>query len=200
MKKTVSILTLMMLSLLLTACADRTPFKEQTPLKDTALIYVYIPKTVSTGEESYNDPFSIKIDDKTVTLKLFQSEYVSYDIKPRKLIISAVRAAVEAQEITLELHSDERVYLRVINLDDGTFAFEKIQENRALKEIAKTGVAGSNFIFSDDDKPQGLIETTPNDSKTRTQADEIQRLYEMKEKGILTQDEFETLKAKVISK
>lgn len=201
MKKIISIVTVAFLSIVFTACADRTPFKEQEVLKDTALVYVYIAKTVSTDDNFHDDPLSIKIDDKTLTPKIMQNEYIAYNLKPRSITISAIKGAVLSQEIKLDLKPSQVYYLRVKNSSNSdSFTFEKMNQVVGLQEIAKTTVAGSNFIFKDNDKIEGLVETTPDNKATRTKADEIQRLYDMKEKGILSQEEFETLKAKVIKK
>ncbi len=201
MKKIILILTVAFLSIILTACADRTPFKEQEALKDTALVYVYIAKTVSTDDDFHDAPLSIKIDDKTIIPKIMQNEYVAYNLKPRSVTISAIKGAVLSQEIKLDLKPSKVYYLRVKNSSNSdSFTFEKMNQVVGLQEIAKTTVAGSNFIFKDNDKVEGLVETTPDNKATRTKADEIQRLYDMKEKGILSQEEFETLKAKVIKK
>jgi hypothetical protein len=201
MKKIMSFFIATIILISINGCADRTPFKEQEALIDTALVYVYAVKTVSIDDSSYDAPYAIKIDDKAVTPKLMQSEYVVYNLKPRDVKISAVKGAALSRDVNLELQSQKSYYLRVKgSQEDESFSFELVDSQKALKEIAKTGLAGSNFIFKDEDKPEGLIETTPDNKKTRTEADEIQRLYEMKEKGILTQEEFKTLKAKVIDK
>ncbi|MEA3523171.1 MAG: SHOCT domain-containing protein [Campylobacterota bacterium] len=197
MKKIILLLNIAFLSIILTACADRTPFKEQKPLKNTALVYVYNAKTVSTDENTYENIFTIKIDNKIATAKLFESEYVAYDLKPRTVTISVLKAAIEVKNITLDLEAGESYYLRIKGSE--SVEFENINEAQALKEIAKTGVAGSNYIFGAEDKVEGLVDTTSDNKKPRSEADEIQRLYDMKEKGIITQEEFQTLKAKVIN-
>jgi len=201
MKKIILIITVAFLGIILTACADRTPFKEQEVLKNKALVYVYVVKTVSTDDSSYDEPYSIKIDDKPITPKIMQSEYIAYDLQPIKIKFSAIKGAAVSKDIELDLKPQDVYYLRVKgSQEDESFSFEVVQSKTALKEIAKTGVAGSNFIFENEDKPEGVIETTPKQIEPKSSADEIQRLYDMKEKGILSQEEFDTLKAKVINK
>jgi len=181
-------------------CADRTPFKEQEPIKNSALVYVYTLKSVSANEDYNYAPYTISIDNKIETPKLMQSEYAIYDLKPKELVISARKNVLIEKDVKLNLEAGNIYYLKIKeNLDDESFSFQRIDETNALQEIAKTGLVGSNYIFENDDKVERVSEKTSDTNELKAQTDEIQRLYDMKEKGILTQEEFETLKAKVIN-
>lgn len=200
MKKIFIFIFTLVVSLMFSACADRTPFKEKDTISNNSVVYVYMLNDIGDDENLNDKPFSIFVNGKRVTDKIISGEYVAYELKPTKVTISALRGEIESKEIEIDLKPKNSYYLKIkTELDNDDFSFTQMSEQVGKTEILKTGLAGSNRIFKDE-KPEEVVSTADANIQKPSKADEIQRLYDMKEKGILTQEEFETLKAKVISK
>ena len=146
--KTLKILTLTIILLLVSGCGDRVPFKKKEPLKDAALVYVYVPESVTTGEDTDTYTYSIRINNKRYLERVTEGEYLAFDLKPLTIELSATRSQVEEHKLKVTLESGHIYYFRIQKQDDGTFKFERVNVNKALKEIAKTGLAGS--VLEDD--------------------------------------------------
>ena len=78
--------------------------------------------------------------------------------------------------------------------------------------MIKTGLAGSSVesedniinVFTDEPKEEAIIvapitQSAPTVSKA-SKMDEIQKAFDMKEKGILSDEEFNTLKAEILAR
>jgi hypothetical protein len=206
--KTLFIVTLL---LFISGCADKVPFKAQEPLENASLVYIYMPNQSEAVESySYQD-YDIRINDKRVEQKIKSGEYVAFHLKPNPITLSVVRAQIEEQIVELNLKAGEVHYLRVRdNLENGRFAFEKVANEIGIKEIAKTGLAGS--VMEDvDNVINDLIEVVGSEKeKAQTlqapsqvsvsKTDELEKAYKLKEQGIITEEEFKTLKTQIITK
>ena len=190
---------------LISACGTRVPFVAKKPLSDAALVYIYITNEIASDESSTSDPYYlVRINNKRVDGKIRSGEYMSFDLKPQAIKISTTRDALVEHTLNLELKSGETYYLKVRgNLDNDAFEFIKVSSEIGLKEIIKTGLAGSTaveedsiitaFVSSDEDKE---VETSQKLSKS----DEIKKAYKMKAEGMITQEEYEKLKAEILAK
>ncbi len=197
--------------MLISACADKVPFKEQEAPRDGALVYIYLPIHAGSDEGYDVSDYSIRINNKLYKQRIEQGEYIALELKPESTDISVTRRAIEEKVIHLDLKVAELYYLKITdNMQGATFAFEHVKSEVALKEIVKTGLAGST-LKSSKDKITELISSDNNESidsekdsqplkQTTTKTDEIQKAYEMKEKGIISEEEFQALKTNILSK
>lgn len=208
--KKIKILLIAALLLFVSGCADKVPFKAQEPLENASLVYIYMPNQSEAVENySYQD-YTIRINGKRVEQKIKSGEYVAFHLKPNSVTLSVVRAQIEEQMVELNLKAGETHYLRVRgNLENGRFAFEKVSDETGIKEIAKTGLAGS--VMEDVDSViNDLIEVVGSEKEAQTlqapaqvslsKTDELEKAYKLKEQGIITEEEFKTLKTQIITK
>jgi len=243
MMKTLKIMMLTLILLLVTACGSRVPFKKQEPLENAALVYVYVPESVTADEDTDTSTYSIRINNKRYMERITEGEYMAFNLKPITIDISATRAQVEEHKETITLQSGKIYYFRIQKQDDATFTFERVEPSVASKEIAKTGLAGSmvedesniisEFVNPKEDKkedvmvkpvqpvqtqtgaavvPQTATATpivAPLQTPTATQSpkrvtasklDEIKEAYQMKKDGVISDEEFQTLKAQILAK
>lgn len=89
--KTLKILLLTITLLLITACGNRTPFKQQEPLENAALVYVYASVQVMTDESSSDPEYSIRINNKPYMQRVKEGEYIVLNLKPQAMTISATK-------------------------------------------------------------------------------------------------------------
>ncbi len=209
--KKIKALLIATLLLFISGCADKVPFKAQEPLENASLVYIYMPNQSEAVENySYQD-YDIRINGKRAEQKIKSGEYVAFHLKPNFVVLSVVRAQIEEQVVDLNLKAGETHYLRVRgNLENGRFAFEKVADKTGIKEIAKTGLAGS--VMEDVDSAiNELIEVVGSEKEAQTmqiapsqtsvsKTDELEKAYKLKEQGIITEEEFKTLKTQIITK
>jgi hypothetical protein len=227
--KTTKILLLSITLLLITACGNKTPFKEQEPLENAALVYIYAPVQILSDENSNAPEYSIRINNKPYMQRVREGEYIVLNLKPQAMTISATRKQVEEKVLDMDLKTGQIYYLKMLTLDGGTFDFVQVKNSIASKEIASTGLAGSSeesqeniiteFVNPKETEtmqvkaastpvvapvvvPQASTPraTTPQAPASMSKTDEIMKAYEMKEKGILNDEEFKTLKTNILNK
>jgi hypothetical protein len=189
--------TAIVLTLLgVSGCSLKAPFKKAESIDDTATVYTYRLNHPGLDGTSYK----IYVDGKYAHHYLKANEYFPFHIKEGKVTISAIANGLIEHAIELDLDDDEEYFLRVIPKEGGDFTFEVVNESVALNEIRGTKLSGSTFEENpvEDKVVEEKALTQPQQSTNAS--DEINKLYDMKEKGIITDAEFQTLKAKVISK
>ena len=153
MKKIVTVIGLLVVSLLFTGCGNKVSFKAQEPLENAALVYVYVTQNVGTEESMRSSDYSIRINNKRYLERIRGGEFISFNLKPQAMTISATRAQIEEKVLDMDLKAGQIYYLKVRdNLDGGKFDFELMDNAQASKEIAKTGLAGSSV-----ESPENII-------------------------------------------
>ena len=201
--KNITLFLLTIVLLLVTACSSRVPFAPKEPLKDTSLVYLYVSSDESSGEEMSDPYYSIRINNKLVEDKIRSGEYIAFNLKPNITSISIIRGAIEEKTVQLELKSSQTYYLKArVNLYNDAFDLVEVNKTIGSKEIVKTGLAGSTaveednilteLISSDKDKKE-------ESSQTFSKTDEIKKAFKMKEEGIITEQEYKTLKAEILN-
>jgi len=212
-------LTLLLLSitlLLFSACGSKIPFKKQEPLENSALVYVYQPLNIGTDENMNMSDYNIRFNGRQVMERISTNEYMTFNVKPEKVAISIVRKQIEEKVITLDLKAGQVYYLKILdNLEGNTFDFVRVDKDTAYPELAKTGLAGSsvesedniiNVFVDEPEKESALVlekEVTQQQTSvapSSSKMDEIQKAFDMKEKGMLNEEEFNTLKAEILAK
>lgn len=208
--KKLKIYILLAAALLIIGCGSKIPFKEQRVLENSSLVYIYVPQITGFSEGGSYHNYLIRINNKKVANRVSAGEYTTLDLKPNKIKLSATRASIEEKALELELQEGKTYYLRVLeNAENGSFVFERVSAEIGAAEIAKTGVAGS-MIDDIDNTLTELVGGEKTDAPQQTQVqtpvapiskiDELQKAYELKEKGIISEEEFKTLKSQIISK
>ncbi len=189
---------LMLILLFISACVSKIPFKEKKPLNGTALVNIYV--TSDYASEGINPSnYKVRINNKNISDSIADNEYMSFNLKPKKTTISIVKAHIEEHSITLELKADKIYYLRVKgDLADGGFEFEELKESLGIKEIERTDLAGSSV---EDTTISEIVEPTAvSKNQKLSKTDEIEKAYDMKAKGIISEEEFQALKTNILSK
>lgn len=228
MNKMIKIVALLLISTIFTACGSKLPFKEQTPLENAALVYVYVPSEISGDEDTDETDYNLRINNKRVMERISSGEYMVFNLKPITLTLSATRAQVEEHKLSVSLNAGEVYYFKISGkLDGGNFSFDRVSKAVGSKEITKTGLAGSSvedeeniiteFINpkSEEDAqvkvapvaavPTATVASTPVATQTPTRGvsskmDDIKQAYEMKNQGMLSDEEFKALKAEILAK
>ena len=213
MKKTVLIIALLALSTLFTACG-KIPFEKQKPVSNAALVYVYVTMDSGVNDTDRMPAYVVGINGKNTEGSIEYGTYKYFNLKPGKITISATRADIEKQDIELDLDAGKTYYLRVKSFSDDFAKFEiaRVNSNEAYPELKDTTLADkfekssenaiSELISSSSDEPEvakaKAFEAQP--AQTTSKMDEIQKAYDMKEKGMLSEEEFNALKAEILAK
>ncbi|EDZ63709.1 hypothetical protein SMGD1_1550 [Sulfurimonas gotlandica GD1] len=225
--KIIQILLLSATLLLVTACGNRTPFKKQEPLENAALVYIYALDNVSSSESSTASDYNIRINNKPYMERIKQGEYIVLNLKPQAMTISATKKQVEEKVLTLDFKTGHIYYLKIKDdLDNGAFEFQQVNNSIGSKEIIKTGLAGSSEESQENiitefvnPKETESVEvkavvapvvapiaipqaSTPAQSLSApmSKTDEIMKAYGLKEKGIISDEEFKALKTNILNK
>jgi hypothetical protein len=226
LKKIVTVIGLLVVSLLFTGCGNKVSFKAQEPLENAALVYVYVTQNVGTEESMRSSDYSIRINNKRYLERIRGGEFISFNLKPQAMTISATRAQIEEKVLDMDLKAGQIYYLKVRdNLDGGKFDFEMVDNAQGSKEIAKTGLAGSSvespeniiteFVTGsksakEEDMmvaqptqahkaPQPVVYTAPK-AQPSSKMEDVQKAFKLKEQGILSDAEFQKLKTEILSK
>ncbi len=177
-------------------CSLKAPFKKAESIDDTATVYIYRLNHPGLDGTSYK----IYVDGRYTHHYLKANEYFPFHIKEGETTISAIANGIIEHAIELDLDDDNDYFLKITPTDGDNFTFEVVGESVALNEITGTVLSGSTF-------EENPVENKVVEEKVATKptgissaSDEISKLYDMKEKGIITDAEFQTLKAKVIAK
>lgn len=209
------ILLLSLTLLLLTACGSKIPFAKQDPLPNSALVYVYLPVNISDDESANESDYNILFNGRRVMERLSSNEYMAFNVKPEQVEVSALRQQIEKKSVALDLKVGETYYLKIVdNLAGNSFDFVQMNKKDAYPELMKTGLAGSSVeneeniinVFMDEPKKEESAIIVPVISekvpaaKTVSKMDEIQKAYDMKEKGMLSEEEFNALKAEILAR
>ena len=233
--KTLKIAILALVLLFMVACGSKIPFKKQQPLENAALVYIYVPDAVTAAEDTQTYTYTIRINNKKYKDRITEGEYLSLNLKPITMDISATRGEVEEHKINIHLEAGKTYYFKIQKQHDLSFTFERVENSIALGEIAKTGLAGSmvddasniitEFVNPKEDKkedvlvkqaqttespkaqsvtpPPPVVTPTTTSSTKRiiaSKLDEIKKAYEMKKEGIISDDEFKTIKSEILAK
>ncbi len=188
--------------LLIVGCGKKIPFKEQDTLKNSALVYVYAKQTTSNEDDVILGKYMLRVNDKTIGIVLEEGEYTPIDLKPSSsTLLSATKGALITKDITLDLKAGDIYYLRAVSKSGGDFTFTKLDSSKALPELRKTVLFGSDaedeneVLIKKDENKQIDKEIAPSQSKSQ----KIRDAHLLKKDGIITQEEFEKLKAEIFA-
>lgn len=210
MKKIFVLSSLLLVGMIFSACGSKSPYVERKPLEDAALVYVYVVSQSGVSDNNRDHAYKIKVNGKNVEGYVKADEYMALDLKPGNVEVTATRADVEAQSIKLELKAGDVNYLKIKSYSDAFAKFDiiKSQSIVAKKEIAKTVDATSKNIIEQEiesttifaEKKEPVKEQSVVVQQSLSKTDELEKAYSLKEKGIISEEEFKTLKSQIISK
>ncbi|MBU0719831.1 DUF2846 domain-containing protein [bacterium] len=198
------ILFLSIVLLLLSGCA-RVPFKEKEPLKDAALVYVYVSSESGINDTDRKPSYKITINEKQAEGYMHTNEYMVFDVQAKHTEFLAARADIEIHSLSLDLKAGETYYLRIKSYSDdfGKFEFKQIEHSLGLKELKSTYLAASvekeKLIDELTEPLKSKDENTAETSKNISKTDELAKAYKLKEQGVLNDEEFEKLKTEILS-
>ena len=190
-------LTLLLFTVTFAACS-KMPFKEQTPLLDSALVYIYVSEDESINETYINPSYEITLNSEKIKDSIKINEYISFHLKPQNLTATATRSDIESQDLELQLEAGKAYFLRVRSFSDdfGKFKFVVVDNNMALNEIKDAALATE--IEKKEEFINSLIKQEDS-NKNPSKTDEIKKAYKLKTDGVITDEEFKKLKAEILA-
>ena len=207
MKKILFLSLFWSVGIMLSGCAPKSPYVEQKPLEGAALVYVYVVPQAGVTDNYKDHAYKIRVNGKNVEGYVKTGEYLALDLKPGNIELSAARADVEVQSIKLQLAAGDNNYLKIKSYSDGFAKFDvvKTQDVIAKKEIASSVNAKSKNIVEKEIEDTVLLSDKKEPAKEQnvvplSKTDELDKAYKLKEKGVITEEEFKTLKSQIISK
>ncbi len=163
-------------------------------IEDTATVYIYRLSKFGLDDIDYK----LYVDGKSTHNILKSNEYCAFHVKEGDVTIGAIANGIIEHSLAMDLDDDKDYFLKITPTDGDNFKIESVEETKALIEISKTELNGS--ILAEDPAKNKLVQEKKTTPKLVPVSDEIAKLYEMKEKGIITEAEFKSLKAKIIAK
>lgn len=191
MNKISFIYTLLIISTIFTSCT-KIPFVAKQAPADKALVYIYVAAPEGVDDSVNYPKYTIKQDAKFLETDIGDLEYIVLELDPTKTKFTAIRAEIEMQDLALELKAGNVYYLRIRSYSDefAQFDFEPLQSIIALEEIKQAKNAISQKELDEKESQQVQI--------SQTKAQKIRDAHQLKVEGILTQKEFEKLKAEIL--
>jgi len=183
-------------SFILFGCADKVPFKEQMPMSNSALVYVYAKSKVLSDDNYTETAYALSVDDKHLDVRLVEGEYTTIDLKaPSNVKISATLGAIITKTLVLDVHSSQAYYLRATIIEGSSFKFEQLSADEALKELKKTVLSGSSV----EDTNEALAEKAKEqENNSKSKIDKIKEAHKLYVDGVITQEEFKKLKKEIL--
>jgi hypothetical protein len=205
MKKIINSLLILAISLLFVSCT-KTPFKEETPLTNSALVYVYVVEGEIDNDAFKIPYYEVKINEKFVEGKIYPHEFLKYNLDADSVTIEVVRNDIEKKGVKLDLKRGESHFLRVKNNGSGfaKFDFEVVPRSQALSEIKETKYAKYedagvlDILITKDDVKKGEAKASHPSGEVKSKTQKIKEAHALKEDGIITDQEFQKLKAEIL--
>jgi hypothetical protein len=182
------------LSLGITGCTKQA-FQEAAVKENRSVVYVYRPKGSGGAETTYD----LLVNGRAAGT-LHPNCYIALEVPKEKVVLTVrnsdrFRAAVETKVVELDGGAGNEYYVRVtqpfeVAVADASSASEEIRKTVLWKDFDLT----INMAGDEKEAPAEKAEKpVAGDLK------ELERLHALKEKGAITAEEYEVLKARVIS-
>jgi len=211
MKLLKHLFTSFLLLLLFTGCST-VSFVEKSPKKNTATIYAYVDTTSNINENMYDPCYKLKINDDSLEDCMNINEFMELtNLKPQAINIYAIRDDIDKKNIKLDLLGGKTYFLKIQSYSQimGQYEFKQVSRELALKSIVNMKMA--NPPKKPEKEDNSILDIFSSDTNSTTvenknttiissKTDEINKAYEMKEKGIITDEEFDKLKAEILAK
>jgi hypothetical protein len=201
--KSIKLVLLAAVLLFVVGCADKKPFAKQEPLENAGLVYLYV---VPDGAFESNPNYKVRINGKRVEGRVKKGEYTVFNLKPtNSLKITVVKREIEEKSVTLDIIAGQINYIKVKGSSSEGLTVVHVPNSVGSKEIVKMGLAGSVIDESVNEaieelipekKKAPLVQAAPSASKV----EQIEKAHALKEKGILSEEEYKKLKTEILSK
>ncbi|WP_455757051.1 SHOCT domain-containing protein [Sulfurimonas sp.] len=140
----IKIIILATVVLIFSACGNKTPFKEQEPLKNAALVYLYVAESSNADESMEDSKYKTKINGKNVAGTMIAGEYKVFDMKPATVLFTAVRRNIENEHVKLKLRAGHTYFLKTQSAGFGeAFSFKQVNAKDGKRDLKKSSLAGS---------------------------------------------------------
>lgn len=198
MRKILITLSVILISTMFLACAKQ-PFTEKQPEPKAALVYTYVVDDDGMNDTNRLPCYKVHLGEEYTNDCMNIGEYMAFDVKPGQVDFNIARANIEIQTVSFDLTAGETKYLRIQSYSDdfAKFSVTNMDAIKALKELDKTVLVGS--YIKKELAPSKLL-APKEEKKVLSKADELEKAYSLKEKGILNQEEFDKLKAEILNK
>jgi len=192
------LMSLLLISTLFVGCAKQ-PFQEKKPEPKAALVYTYVVEDDGVNDTDRNPCYKVHLGEEYTNDCMNVGEYMAFDVKPGNVDFNIARANIEIQTVSFNLVAGETKYLRIQSFSDDFAKFNVVdtEPSDALNELKHTVLVGS--YVKKDIGPSKLI-APKEDSRVVSKSDELEKAYKLKEKGILSEDEFNKLKSEILAK
>jgi hypothetical protein len=205
MKTYFKISILLFFTLTFISCS-KTPFVEEKPLDGTSLVYVYVMPDQSINDTYRYPTYKIFVNGQSLKGDVESLEFMKINLKPQKINLKVSRAGIEFKDLTVDFKAGNTYYFRIQSLSDdfGKYEFKQVDKNIAIEELYKTYSALDDkktevlkSVVVSDEQDEEINDSKPLDSKSKT--DKIKEAHQLKEDGVITEQEFEKLKAEIIN-
>ena len=210
MKKSLYLLLLLLTLLLVSGCST-VGFKENALTSNTSTIYTYVEIPQGINENESDPCYKIEINNKSLKECMKIDEFMEFkNLKSQSITISATRDDIDKKTLKLDLVAGKTYFLKAQSYSQiiGQFEFIQIDRKEALKSITTMKMANPpeteddgifDFFMSNEDNKTAIKEETPKSITTSSKMDEISKANDMKEKGIISDEEFNKLKAEILN-
>jgi hypothetical protein len=186
---------LMIAAMLWMSGCSRQPFSEVKPAAGNAVLYVYWPESMNQDHTLYD----VVIDGKVVGV-VHNHCYIATEVSPGPVNVTIrdrdpIKAHLKKAQLQIDAVVSGAVYIKIgspfsASVVDNTVGSQEIRDTELWEELDAT------IHMAGEEKAPAA-----EPAKARPSAsEEIERLVALKEKGAITQEEYEILKARVISK
>ena len=210
MQKIRYIITSFLILFIVTGCSS-VGFSELPISNKTATVYAYVEMPQNIDERVSDSCYKIAINNELLKSCMKSEEFMAFrDLKPQTITISAIRDDIDKKSIELTLNAGETYFLKIQSYSQimGQFDFKKVKHNLALESITNMKMANPpkreddgmlDFFVSKDRSEKTSNTVVKENVTTASKMQEIKEASEMRDKGIITQKEFDTLKTEILN-
>ena len=198
MKKIFLLIPLFVITLLLSACSKQL-FVEAKPLQNNSLVYIYVAEDSFVSDIVPNHCYSISVDNKTEASCIKLGEYMEIELKSAKIELNVARSDIEKHSLTLLLEKNKNSYVKIQSHSNSfaEFTLQELKADLALPELKYTQIGTP---VKENQKRMKRVEHQMQNINSFSKSDELEKAYKLKEKGILSQEEFNKLKSEILAK
>ena len=183
---------MMVMAALWMAGCSKQPFKEVQTTAEQSVVYVYWLESMNQENTLYD----VSIDGKVVGT-VHNNCYIAAQVAPGEVEVTVtdhdpVKAHLKKAHLKLEARPSEASYIKI----NSPFRVAVADKATGSEEIKRTGEWEELFDLTRVSNAPAAVPVQQQQSP----AAEIERLLALKEKGAITEEEYQILKARVITK
>lgn len=177
------------------AGCSKQPFQAVEPKPGKSVVYVYWPEAYGVDAVKYD----VVINGEIVGI-VHNNSYIARDVPNGPLNVTVqnndpVAAHLETSTVSIDTSGDNVAYVKVTSPFKVSVPDEEVAREEIKKTLVWDGLIGSEL------QATATAEKRPvSQESSFSAAAEIERLVALKEKGAITEEEYEILKARIIAK